>query len=254
MAVVDSYKIILERILESEVIRPSPSEEIASNNPDTWETINYDEIDISWHDLSPLISNLDRWGAIYIWNVMSIPMQDTDGVFLVREGNGDYAPSDRYHVNYTINDINVIKSELERVKGLILDSNNEGDKDNEVLPEGTRWEDITLRFVGDNDVVIIIPGEDGARETNYEGMGFVDKRRGTPTLAWGLLKTFADKEGIINWTNNDDMERDEINRLKKQKQTLSNGLISYFKIEENPFLDYRKERGYKLRMNIENSE
>lgn len=115
------------------------------------------------------------------------------------------------------------------------------------LPEDLNWEEITIRFLNGDDVQITAKGK--TFSSSYELMGFKDQKTKNPNLQWKFLKTLSLKDGYLNWDNNKELDIKKINRVKKQKQGLSEKLQIYFNtIKDDPFLNYKEENGYKIKM------
>ena len=78
-------------------------------------------------------------------------------------------------------------------------------------------------------------------------MGFQNNKKvpRTPNKQWLFLKTLAEIGGIVTWESpraND--------TLKKTKQLLSEGLKKYFGLKGDPFEDYKKEHGYRIKIEL----
>ncbi len=111
------------------------------------------------------------------------------------------------------------------------------------IPAGTEWKNITLVFTNKEAVRILVAGK--THGTDFAGMGFADGRSGERNLQWALLRLLAERGGMILAS-----DTDANNNFKKQKQTLSEKLKEYFSLETDPFVRYKKEDGYKLKMTI----
>lgn len=122
------------------------------------------------------------------------------------------------------------------------------------IPENTRWENITINIPNENNITILIGNN--KYETNYKKMGFNDNRKNCPNKQWWFLMILATRNGSIAW---EDFEKDnkisklslkDINKFKKTKQSLVKSLRDYFKIEDDPFYSYKKEKAYKIKINL----
>ena len=114
------------------------------------------------------------------------------------------------------------------------------------LPEETRWENIEIKFITGNDVLITLTNDFNFRKKfNYKELGFENSRTTQPNKQWQLLERFSESEGIIDWQN-----RFAVKELKKRKELLSKILKSKFAIEEDPFYSYRKEKCYRAKFTI----
>jgi hypothetical protein len=111
------------------------------------------------------------------------------------------------------------------------------------LPPDTRWEDITIKFLDGHNVVITAKGF--RIETDFKRMGFENRKNRKPNKQWLFLQLLSIKRGGITWN---DPDADET--FKKKKQLLSQTLKAYFQMYEDPFLPYRQEKAYKIRINL----
>jgi hypothetical protein len=112
---------------------------------------------------------------------------------------------------------------------------------------GLKWEEVTLKFTSGADVSIEARGE--RIKCNYTEMGMKDKKTTIGNLQWQLLQKIAEAGGTIT----DAMLKTDIYlrlNLKKRKQLLSKALQTYFGIEEDAFYPYRKEKIYRLKMQL----
>jgi len=113
------------------------------------------------------------------------------------------------------------------------------------LPKGTKWEEITIRFIdGEN---VLISAHDCSWEASCKEMGFQDDKA-RPRRAnkqWLFLHALAGLGGQIAWR---DKQADD--KVKKKKQKLSEGLREYFKINDDPFYPYKKEKSYRLKAHL----
>ncbi len=116
------------------------------------------------------------------------------------------------------------------------------------LPANLKWEEITIRFFNNQEVMIKAGGQ--TINSNFEVMGFIDKKRKLPNVQWKLLETLSKKHGEISWQNNKGLSAQQINSIKKRKQKLSEGLQSIFQIKDDPFSDYKKGKAYKIKINL----
>jgi hypothetical protein len=122
------------------------------------------------------------------------------------------------------------------------------------LPAGTRWENITLKFENREDVFIKV--REFEYRTNYKDMGFLGRGKDpAPSEAWALLSVLAKVGGEL-----DIKDREAKTKYKKQKEVLSNKLMTYFGIDFDPFypyqtyLPYKDSKSYKIRMTLIASE
>ncbi len=115
----------------------------------------------------------------------------------------------------------------------------------DTLPAGTTWEQICLKFL-DDDRILILAGQ-YRREVGYGEMGFTDTRGRAirPNGQWQFLKVLAKMNGEIAIA--DPEARDA---YKKQKQLLSSSLKKYFRIDYDPFHPYRDGNSYRIKMTL----
>ena len=116
------------------------------------------------------------------------------------------------------------------------------------FPKDTKWSDIIIKFLNNEEV--IITAKELRKQTNYEEMGFEDEKKKSPNKQWDFLKLLAIKNHTISWENNYDLSIKNIWRAKKQKQLLAESLKAYFQINDDPFFDYKKEKAYKIKINL----
>lgn len=111
------------------------------------------------------------------------------------------------------------------------------------IPAGTKWENIAICFIDENNVEIRVAGF--VETQGYASMGMSDNRDGSPNEQWQLLKVLANCAGII--TASMPEARDE---YKKQKQLLSDILKNYFSTDIAPFHTYSKKQGYRTKFTV----
>lgn len=116
------------------------------------------------------------------------------------------------------------------------------------LPPGTKWGNITIRFI-DNDNVEITAG-DLICTRNYQEMGHEDRKQKRPDKQWQFLQLLSLQGGELSWDNNQKMSLKDIDAVKKKKQRLSDALKNCFGIKEDPFYSYRKEGAYRIKINL----
>ena len=88
------------------------------------------------------------------------------------------------------------------------------------LPRGTKWENITIKFLDDDNVQIFVQGN--KHTTHYKDMGFEGKG-GKPSVLWAFLRVLAMYSGEIKTS-----DTKAVDKYKKQKQSLSEKLEDYF--------------------------
>jgi hypothetical protein len=115
------------------------------------------------------------------------------------------------------------------------------------LPRGTKWENIHIRFLSRETVEIKTP--DSRRHFNFAELGFEDRRKGTPSTAWVILRELAKKQ---------ELHRPQANaaRVEKAMQALRKRLKDLFELVDDPFLPYRQVRCYapKFKLSLLNPD
>ncbi|OGF63610.1 MAG: hypothetical protein A2Y62_18820 [Candidatus Fischerbacteria bacterium RBG_13_37_8] len=112
----------------------------------------------------------------------------------------------------------------------------------DLAPE-TNWKDITIKFINNEDVIII--AKNLHHRTNYREMGFEDLKKKSYNLQWNLLLILTQHKGELSWST-----QESNYTIKKQKQLLSKKLRTYFQIDEDPFHPYRKLKKYKIKLQL----
>jgi hypothetical protein len=160
------------------------------------------------------------------------------------------------HTHEHIQKIQIVDSKLE-VDGLkdglkaISQLKKKADKPKfpHKLPAGTRWEEITIKFLDDENVFIQV--KQFKHTANYKEMGFVGKGNNpNPSEAWTFLKVLAKVNGEL--TLKDPKARD---KYKKQKELLAKSLQNYFSLDYDPFYPYRSSseksgNSYKIKITL----
>jgi hypothetical protein len=116
----------------------------------------------------------------------------------------------------------------------------------DVLPAGTPWQNISLQFLDDENV--IIRAGQFERKVSYADMGFADNRGKAPrpNEQWKFLLVLGKLGGEISFKNKDEVDP----RYKKQKELLSKTLKSYFRIDYDPFHAYGYKNSYRIKMKL----
>jgi hypothetical protein len=112
------------------------------------------------------------------------------------------------------------------------------------LPSDIGWENIRAKFIDAHTVFIETTPYDLKYGAGYRDMGMRNAHTGAPNMQWKMLSGLAQMGGVISWSGSEIVPA----KAKKQKQLLSNALIAYFGINEDPFITDRKARAYKLKM------
>lgn len=113
------------------------------------------------------------------------------------------------------------------------------------LPRGTKWENITIKFLDDDTVQILVQGK--THTTHYRDMGF-DGKGSKPSVLWAFLCVLAKYSGEIKSTDPKAVEK-----YKKQKQSLSEKLEDYFGLYD-PFYPFqmrgKTDKVYRVKFTI----
>lgn len=117
-----------------------------------------------------------------------------------------------------------------------------------LVPKGTKWEQITMKFLNGHEV--LIKTKDVTISSDYEALGFADtkSRLRLPNLQWDFLVGLSRVRGELTWKNNHVLRPNLQNSAVKRKQLLADTLKIAFGISEDPFYDYKKEKAYKIKM------
>jgi len=160
------------------------------------------------------------------------------------------------HAYEHIQKIQLVDSKLE-VDGLkdglnaIAQSKKEADKPKfpHKLPAGTKWEEITIKFVDDENVYIQV--KQYKHTASYKELGLVGRGKNpNPSELWAFLKVLAQVNGEL--AIKDTQARD---KYKKQKELLAKALQSYFSLDYDPFYPYRSStekqgNSYKIKITL----
>jgi hypothetical protein len=116
----------------------------------------------------------------------------------------------------------------------------------DILPAGTPWQNISLQFLNDENV--IIRAGQFERKASYADMGFADNRGKAPrpNEQWKFLLVLARLQGEISFRNKEEIDP----RYKKQKELLSKTLKGYFRIDYDPFHAYGYKNSYRIKMKL----
>ena len=137
----------------------------------------------------------------------------------------------------------ILKEKFRKAEGNDAAPKNDAPSAPLKFPEGTHWEQVNITFKDGHDVVITLG--DKRYNKNYKEMGFQDGRKRQPNKQWERLQVLAVQGGSIAWGDATANEK-----ISKQKQLLSGKLKDFFGIQEDPFYDYRKEKAYRIRLNL----
>ncbi len=125
------------------------------------------------------------------------------------------------------------------------------------VPPGTRWEDLSLTFQGDDGIAVSYKDRILGAYTRSQ-LGFVKSktRDQDPDVLWELLHILAicnelkhppTKDGLRhNWGTNAPTE----NSIEKRKSKLAAKLRTVFGIHDDPFLPYNRSQGYRTKFTL----
>jgi hypothetical protein len=110
------------------------------------------------------------------------------------------------------------------------------------------WQDFEIRFTSEHRVQVFVLGRPG-RSMNFADMGFEDRRGGggKPILAWALLLTLSQNDGICPAA---EISGNQL--IQKRAQELRDHLADCFHIAEDP-LPFLEGIGYKSRFKVSRS-
>lgn len=114
-----------------------------------------------------------------------------------------------------------------------------------VLPKfpATPYEQISIRFLTDQDVFITTPKKQ--LSSNYEALGFSNDKEKKPNTAWVLLSLLAKNGGEIK------PPKPIPDTLRQQKRQLADQLKLIFKNSQDPFEDYSETSSYRIKIKLE---
>lgn len=114
-----------------------------------------------------------------------------------------------------------------------------------VLPKfpPTPWQQISIRFITDEDVLITTPKKQ--LSSNYESLGFSNDKEKKPNTAWVLLSVIAKNHGEIK------VPKPIPDTLRQQKRQLADQLKLIFRNEQDPFEDVSEVNAYRLKIKLE---
>ena len=120
-----------------------------------------------------------------------------------------------------------------------------------VLPEGTVWEDVTMKFKNDYDIEIYIKDK-LLKTVSNEDIGCfksnISREEDNSDTQWKFLQTLSMSEG--NFNLNSLIGTKEKNKHKKWKEKLSNNLVNFFNIDDSPFYDCKEKDSYQTKFKI----
>jgi len=110
-------------------------------------------------------------------------------------------------------------------------------------PPGSRWEEVSIRFVTQEQVHIRV--RHAAAVYEFSQMAMEDRRSHRPDAQWSLLLAFAENQGQITWR---DAAADRKNA--KRRQLLARALQDFFGLEGDPFERVADGKGWRCRLNL----
>ena len=108
-------------------------------------------------------------------------------------------------------------------------------------PAGTRWADVSMRFVDGHTVQVRIG--DLTRRLTFHDMGLEDKRTKNPSVQFDLLAAFANEHGTLTWSSSAATRQNQ-----KRRERLAAQLCAFFGIEVDPFV--AEGDGWRARFTI----
>jgi hypothetical protein len=107
----------------------------------------------------------------------------------------------------------------------------------------TEWSKVTIRFVSERDVVIVVGDEQ--KPSNYVALGFENGKTGKPDSAWMFLYGLA-----LNGGATELLDTPISSSLKQHKKTISDRLKTLFKNDVDPFYDPTDSRVYRMKITL----
>lgn len=109
--------------------------------------------------------------------------------------------------------------------------------------KATDWAKITIRFIDEQNVVII--ADKKQVPSDYEALGFSDEKRGKPNTAWAFLLGLAKNGGTTQA-----LPKPIPDNIKQQKKQLSDRLKTIFKNDTDPFYDPTDTGAYRVKITL----
>lgn len=116
------------------------------------------------------------------------------------------------------------------------------------ITKSTKWEDVEIRFKNNYDVKITANNK--SYDSDYEKMGFADKRKNKDTKtkeSWNLLLLFSVNNNIFPFS---DLNIIKKVKQKKQKQELNKLLKAYFGIADDPIVHNKITKNYEMKIKL----
>ena len=112
-------------------------------------------------------------------------------------------------------------------------------------PPGTRWQQVSIRFISGHDVHIQVRQEAGAYNFAQMAMANRKKKPAEPNVQWRLLADFAGNGGELTWQDSASDRRNQ-----KRKELLARSLKTFFGIDDEPFETLPNGAGWRARFTI----
>ncbi len=119
---------------------------------------------------------------------------------------------------------------------------------NKKFPADLQWSELTIQFLNGEEA--IVKYRSILFQTTADEMGFLDKKTKSPNSQWQLMLQLASHGGELTWNNNSDLSQNDKDSMKKRKQLLVQGLQKYFGISGDPFLPYRENKAYRIKIKL----
>ncbi|MDR3642526.1 MAG: hypothetical protein P4L74_02770 [Candidatus Doudnabacteria bacterium] len=190
------------------------------------------------------------------FSALTVPIADSSDVVLFRNPEVFLTPIPRKEPSVTERQYQegiILASKLaahEVMQEVKTRASDKYKKDGDIiginLPENTDWPQLTIKFIDGHTVRINT--EDNPTDyffRTFKEMGFEDGRDNLPNEQWDLLRSLAESHGIITWKS-----PKANGKVKTRKKLLAKALIYYFDISSDPFESYRREHGYKIKINL----
>jgi hypothetical protein len=108
-------------------------------------------------------------------------------------------------------------------------------------PAGATWGQVKLRLVDGHTVSVVVADARGV--FHYAELGLANRRSGSPSVQWELLRMFAEGGGTLTWRSPGAGRRNQ-----KRRELLARSLRQFFRIEGDPFVASGK--GWRARFEI----
>lgn len=103
-------------------------------------------------------------------------------------------------------------------------------------PAGACWSQVRIHLLDGHTASITVGNVRGVY--NFAQMGMVNRKRGTPSVQWELLRAFASGHGILTWRSPQANRRNQ-----KRRELLARQLRMFFRIDGDPIATH--ENGWR---------